>query len=46
MEEAHEIIGNLLMSLVGLHVAAAIVLSKLENTNLVAAMITGTKKFK
>jgi cytochrome b len=46
MEEIHEIIGNFLMSLVGLHVAAAILLSKLEKTNLVSAMITGIKKFK
>lgn len=46
MEEAHEIIANLLMGLVGFHVTAAILLGRLEDTNLIAAMITGVKKFK
>lgn len=46
MEEIHELIANLLMSLAGLHVAAAIVLSKIENINLISAMVTGVKKLR
>ena len=46
MEEVHELIANFLMGVVELHVTAAILLGRLENTNLIAAMVTGVKKFK
>jgi cytochrome b len=42
-EELHELIGWTLLAMVGLHVVAVIVMSRLERENLVGAMITGTK---
>lgn len=46
MEEIHEIIADGMMFLIGLHVAAAILVGKLERVNLVQAMVTGVKKFR
>lgn len=45
LEEVHELIANCLMSLVFVHVLAAVVLSKVERVNLVSAMVTGVKRF-
>ena len=45
LEEMHELIANGLMSLVFVHVLAALVLSKIERVNLVSAMVTGIKRF-
>ncbi|WIT12063.1 cytochrome b/b6 domain-containing protein [Paucibacter sediminis] len=44
LEEAHELIANTMLALVGLHIAAVIVSSRLHRENLVAAMITGRKQ--
>lgn len=38
LEELHELLANSLMSLVFVHVSAAVVLSKIEQVNLVSAM--------
>jgi len=43
LEEAHEAIANTMLALVGLHIAAVIVSSRLHRENLVAAMISGRK---
>ena len=42
-EEVHEIAGWTLLGLVGLHVAAVVIMSVIERENLVRAMITGEK---
>ncbi len=42
-EELHEIVGWTLLAMVGLHVAAVIVMSFLERENLVRAMVRGDK---
>ena len=44
LQETHALLGDALMALAALHVIAAIVMSRLERTNLVAAMITGVKQ--
>ena len=44
VEAIHETLADGLMVLVGLHIAAALLMSYLEKTNLVRAMITGVKK--
>ena len=43
LEELHEGLANALLGLAGLHAAAAIVVGRLERTNLIGAMITGIK---
>lgn len=43
MQELHEVLASTLIALAGLHALAAIVMSRVERTNLVAAMITGVK---
>lgn len=43
LEEVHEALASTLIALAGLHAASAIVMGRLEHTNLVGAMITGTK---
>lgn len=43
-EEVHEVLANLMLALVGVHVAGVIVSSWLHRENLVGAMITGFKK--
>jgi cytochrome b len=43
LEEVHETAANLMMALVGLHVAAVILSSRLHHENLLRAMITGRK---
>ena len=43
MEELHEGLASTLIALAGLHAAAAIVMGRIEHTNLVAAMVTGIK---
>ncbi len=40
----HELLGNLLISLVTLHAIAAIVMGRLERTRLIRAMVTGIKE--
>jgi cytochrome b len=44
LEELHEGLANTLMGLVGLHVAAALLMGRLERTHLIRAMITGIKQ--
>lgn len=44
LQDTHEAIANTLIGLAALHVAAAIVMSRLERINLVAAMVTGIKQ--
>lgn len=43
-EEMHEVLANLMLAVVGVHIAGVIVSSWLHRENLVAAMITGFKK--
>ncbi len=43
LQELHAMIAQVLISLAGLHALAAIAMSRIERTNLVWAMITGTK---
>ena len=44
VEAIHETLADGLMVLVGLHIAAALLMSYLAKTNLVRAMITGVNK--
>jgi cytochrome b len=44
LQELHEWLGSALIALAGLHAAAAILMSRIERTNLVAAMFTGIKR--
>jgi cytochrome b len=46
MQELHEAVANGLMAAAGLHAAAALVMGRLERTNLVGAMVTGVKIFR
>jgi cytochrome b len=43
-EDVHEVLANLMLALVGVHVAAVVVSSRLHRENLVAAMFTGRKR--
>lgn len=43
VQELHEALASTLIALAGLHAAAAIVIGRLERTNLVLAMLTGIK---
>ncbi len=43
LEEVHEALASTLLGLAGLHAAAAIIMGRLERTNLIGAMITGIK---
>ncbi|CUA81803.1 Cytochrome b [Gulbenkiania indica] len=45
LESLHEGLANTLMGLAGMHVLAAVVMSRLERVNLVRAMITGVKRY-
>lgn len=44
LQELHAVLASGLIALAGLHAAAAILMSRVERTNLVAAMITGVKQ--
>ncbi len=44
LQDLHELLGNLLISLVTLHAIAAIVMGRLERTRLIRAMVTGIKE--
>lgn len=44
LQELHEVLASALIALAGLHAAAAILMSRIERTNLVAAMFTGVKQ--
>lgn len=44
LQDLHEWLGSALIALAGLHVAAAIVMGRIERTALVTAMLTGTKR--
>lgn len=43
LQEVHELLGTTLISFAGLHAAAAIIMSRLERTNLIGAMFSGVK---
>lgn len=43
LQEVHELLATTLISLAGLHAAAAIIMSRLERTNLIGAMFSGVK---
>jgi cytochrome b len=43
LEELHEALASTLIALAGLHAVSAIIVGRLERTNLVAAMVTGVK---
>lgn len=43
LQDLHELLANALIILVAMHVSAALIMSHIERTNLIAAMITGTK---
>jgi hypothetical protein len=43
LEEGHELVANLMMALVGLHLAAVVLSSWLHRENLVRAMVSGYK---
>ena len=43
VEDMHEVLGNALLLVVGLHILGAIVSSRLHHENLVASMVTGRK---
>ena len=45
MAELHEWLSNATMALVGLHVLAALIMSKLQGINLPRAMVTGKKEW-
>lgn len=44
LQELHAVLASGLIALAGLHAAAAILMSRVERTNLVAAMFTGVKQ--
>lgn len=44
LQELHEVIGEALIILVGLHAASALVMGRIERTRLLKAMVTGTKE--
>lgn len=44
VQDIHERLASILIALAGLHAAVAIVMSRLERVNLIAAMITGVKR--
>lgn len=46
LQDLHELLANGLIGAAGLHACAALVMGRLERTNLVAAMFTGVKIFK
>lgn len=43
LEEIHEVLANVMLAIVGIHIAAVLLSSWLHRENLVAAMITGRK---
>lgn len=44
LQDVHEALGNGLITLAGVHAAAALIMGRLERTRLIKAMITGTKE--
>lgn len=44
LQELHEELAEALLGLAGVHVAAALLMSRVERTNLVAAMVSGIKR--
>ncbi|MFM8899685.1 MAG: cytochrome b/b6 domain-containing protein [Burkholderiales bacterium] len=46
LQEVHEVLANVLITGAAVHAASALLLGRLERSNLVAAMISGVKVFK
>lgn len=46
LQDLHEGLANVLIGAAGVHALAAIVMGRLERVNLVAAMLTGVKRFR
>jgi cytochrome b len=44
LEEVHEVAGNFMLAVVGVHLAGVVVASKLHRENLARAMVTGSKE--
>lgn len=44
LQDVHEVLGEVLIVMAGLHAAAAIVMGRVERTRLVKAMVTGVKE--
>ena len=44
LEEVHEVVANLMLAIVGVHVAGVLVSSRLHRENLIGAMIDGRKR--
>lgn len=44
LQDLHEVLGEALIVLVGLHAAAALIMGRMERTRLLKAMVTGTKE--
>ncbi len=44
MSEMHEVVSNLALGLVAIHIVAAVIMSVLQKENLISAMVTGKKQ--
>ncbi len=44
VHDIHELLGNVLLGLIGIHVCAALVMGRIERVRLIRAMVTGVKQ--